>query len=131
MILQLSLDLPEDMSYNRTARDLGRTLLEGLNVLKQDIDDVEIIVDELTSNAIRHAESEEACFRLELQYFAEKVVITVIDRGTGFLFKDVPAMGAPRADIDGGVRYGGFGIPMVDALADRLRFSRTDPHGTT
>ncbi len=37
MILRLSLDLPEDLSYIRTTRLLSRTLLEDIKVVKADM----------------------------------------------------------------------------------------------
>lgn len=40
MILNVTLDLPEDGAYLRIARRLGRTLLEDLGVVKRDIDDM-------------------------------------------------------------------------------------------
>jgi anti-sigma regulatory factor (Ser/Thr protein kinase) len=55
-----------------------------------------------------------------------------VDTGEGFAFKDVPEVGSARADtITGGERIGGFGMGLVRALADKLEFHRTDPHGTT
>jgi hypothetical protein len=58
-------------------------------------------------------------------------VITVEDTGPGFSFKSVPAVGSVRSDTHGGERIGGFGLQLVEALADRVEFHRTDPHGTT
>jgi anti-sigma regulatory factor (Ser/Thr protein kinase) len=131
MILKLSLDLPDDVVYVPLARHFGRSLLEFLNVLPADIGDVETIVGELATNVIRHAHSTNGRFQIVLEFYADRVAITVIDAGDGFAFRDVPEIGSPRADLTGGERIGGFGLPLLDALSDLLEFGRTDPHGTT
>jgi anti-sigma regulatory factor (Ser/Thr protein kinase) len=131
MILKLSLDLPDDGAYIPLARQFGRGLLEYLKVVKEDIGDVETIVTELVANVIRHAQSVDGRFQVLLEYYAERVVIVVVDAGQGFAFRDVPEIGSPRLDMDGGERLGGFGLPLLELMSDLLEFSRTDPHGTT
>ena len=131
MILKLSLDLPEDGAYIPLTRQFGRTLLEYLKVLPEDIGDVETIVTELVANAVRHAHSSSQRFQVALDYFADRVVITVVDTGNGFTFRDVPEIGSARPDMEGGTRLGGYGLPLLDAVSDRLQFFRTDPHGAT
>ncbi len=131
MILKLSLEMPEDGSYIPLTRQFGRGLLEYLKVVDTDVDDVETIVTELVANVVRHAQSTEGRFNITLEYYADRVVITVVDAGQGFFFRDVPEVGSPRPDFAGSERLGGFGLPLLTALSDRLQFSRTDPHGTT
>ena len=131
MILNVSLDLPSDGSYLRIARHVGRTLLEDMGVVGDDIDDIEFVVGELCSNVIRHAQTTDGRFHIMLEYFAEKVVIRVEDQGVGFSFKDVRAVGTERPDMDGSERIGGFGLDLVRRLADRLEFMRSDHAGTT
>jgi serine/threonine-protein kinase RsbW len=131
MILKLALDIPEDSAYVPITRMLGRNLLEHLKVVPQDIGDAETIVAELCSNVIRHAQSTEGRFQIVLEYYADRVVISVVDEGTGFPFKDLPEIGSERADLNGGTRLGGYGLPLLRALCDRLEFRSTDPHGTT
>jgi len=131
MILKLSLDLPEDVHFVPLIRQFGRGLLEFLMVVHADISDVETIITELASNVIRHAHSENGRFNIVLEFYADRVLISVIDTGDGFSFRDIPEVGTVRPDFGGGQRYGGFGLPMLDALSDHLDFRRTDPHGTT
>jgi len=131
MILRLSLDLPEDQSYIRTTRLLSRCLLEDIKVLRETIDDVELIVTELCSNVIRHAQSKNTHFLIALEYFKPQVVITVTDTGRGFSQADVPPVGTARPDTDGGERYGGYGMSLLEGLSDKVDFTETDPHGTT
>lgn len=131
MILNVSLDLPGDGAYLRIARRIGRTLLEDLGVVDDDIFDTEFVVGELCSNVVRHARVQDGRFLVALEYHADKVVITVEDRGVGFAFKDVLPVGTTRADgHDGGERIGGFGLDLVKQLSDQLEFRRHDTEGT-
>ena len=132
MILNLSLNLPEDGAYVRITRRLCRTLLEELKVVEDDISDLEILIGELCTNVIRHAHDHDGHYQVISEFHADHVDLTVIETGEGFTFQDVAAPGTERPDtIGGGQRIGGFGMGLVAALADRLEFHRTDPHGTT
>lgn len=93
MILHLSLDLPEDGAYLHLTRAVGQAVLESLRVQTAIIGDVEIVLSELYSNVLRHARSEEGRFSITLDYYAERLVVTVEDKGQGFSFKDVPPSG--------------------------------------
>ncbi len=129
MILRLSLDLPEDGSYLHMTRAVGRAVLESLRVEKIIIDDVETVLTELYSNVLRHAQSDEGRFSITLDYYAERLIVLVEDKGQGFSFKDVPPVGSPRIDLDGSERLGGFGLQLVAALSDKLEFHRYDGAG--
>lgn len=132
MILKVSLDLPGDGTFLRIARRIGRTLLDDLGVVGQDIDDIEFIVGELCTNVVRHAQmTGEARFLLVLRYHADRVAITVEDQGKGFSASDVAAIGSVRPDRDGGDRVGGFGLQLVRQMADHITFESSDSRGTT
>ena len=131
MILRLSLKLPEDEIYVRTTRLLSRCLLEDIQVDKATISDVESIVTELCSNVVRHARSKATCFEVTLEYYKPKVVITVTDEGEGFVREEVPPAGSMRPDGKGGERLGGWGLALLEGMADKVDFTTTDPHGTT
>ncbi len=131
MILRLSLDLPEDMTYVRTTRLLSRCLMEDIGVIKSTISDVEAIVDELCSNVVRHAQSKAKHFEVTLEYYKPQVVITVTDKGQGFDREGVLPVGTSRPDGEGGERLGGWGLTLLEGLSDKLDFTVTDPHGRT
>lgn len=131
MILRLSLDLPEDHEYVRTTRLLSRTLLDDLKVVSEDKDDIELIVSELCTNVVRHAHSREGRYQIVIEYHRNRAVITVEDQGTGYIPEAALPPGTQRPDdLTGGERIGGFGMPLVNALSDRLRFEPTKPQGT-
>lgn len=131
MILRLSLDLPEDISYVHTTRILSRALLDDVHVVSNDIDAVETIVGELASNVIRHAHSQKSHYNVVLEYYQLCVVITVVDSGPGFRIDDIPAEGSVRSDFSKGDRVGGFGMSLLRGLSDQLNFTASCPHGTT
>jgi serine/threonine-protein kinase RsbW len=131
MILNVSLDLPGDSIYLRVARHISRTLMEDLGVVEPDIDDMEFVLGELCSNVIRHAQTTDGRFTITMQYFADKAILTVEDKGVGFAFKDVREIGTIRPDFHGKERIGGFGLDLVRQLSDRLEFLRSDSQGTT
>jgi serine/threonine-protein kinase RsbW len=131
MILKFSLDLPEDDEYLRTIRLLSKALLEDLRVIEEDKIGVETIVSELCTNVIRHAQSTEGKYHLALEYHQERVVITVEDKGAGFAPEEAPPPGTYRPDeLAGGMRVGGYGMLLVQALSDRIQFELTEPRGT-
>ena len=131
MIIKLSLNLPEETDYIRLTRVLGKSTLECMNVKQCDIDDVETILSELASNVIRHAHSIDGRFALTLEYYAKKLIITVKDKGQGFSLREETEKPEERKGISGEPRLGGYGLKLVDGLSDRLRFTRSDRHGTT
>ncbi len=126
-----SLDLPEDEHYIRTTRLLSRCLLVDLKLKRTTIDDVETIVAELCSNVVRHAQSKETHFLVNLEYYKPQVVTTVTDAGRGFTPGDVLPVSTSRPDGTGGERVGGYGLSLLEGLSDKVDFSTTDPHGTT
>ena len=133
MILKLALNLPEDGTYVRIVRRLCRTLLDELGADRGDGEDLEILIGELCTNVVRHAGDHDGRYQIALEFYADHADLTVIDTGQGFAFKDVPEAGTLRPDTFGksGERFGGYGMGLVRALADKLEFRRTDPHGTT
>jgi anti-sigma regulatory factor (Ser/Thr protein kinase) len=131
MILNLALDLPEDGYYLHIARLLSRTLLAHLRVVNRDIDDTEIVIGELCANVLRHSGSADGRFRITLQYFDDRIDICVEDKGQGFSMNALAPVGSERADFDGGRRFGGFGLQLIESLSDKVEFRSSDPHGTT
>ena len=127
MIFKLSLDLPEDETYLAMTRRVSRSVLESLQVTQTTLYDIEFIVGELAANVVRHAGA--GRFQVEMEYYADHIVLVVTDCGKGFSFAEVPPPGTERADKRGETRIGGFGLQMVRAMADHLTFTRMDVQG--
>jgi serine/threonine-protein kinase RsbW len=107
MELSLSLPLqPESASVARHSLDgLAERLGEEL------LDDLRLLVTELVTNAIRHAQpSDEPWLRLNLAVNNGSIRVDVIDHGPGFL---------PIADEPGFDETSGRGLYLVEQLADR------------
>lgn len=80
-------------------------------------DDVLLLVSELVSNAVRHAGAgPEQPLRVELRREAQRVSVAVADKGPGFARRPTPS----RMN-----RSGGWGLYLVDQIADRWGIERT------
>ena len=131
MIIKLSLELPEEKEFVWLARKLGKSTLEYLDTLQADVDDVETIISELTSNAIRHAHSTDSRFGITLEYYKQKVVITVKDQGNGFSLAEAGEKPEERTGFEGELRLGGYGLTLVTALSDSIQLTQSERHGST
>ena len=132
-ILRLALDLPEGKAYVIGLRKTACCLLDSVGVCQEDIEDIELMIGELATNAIIHA-SEGGGYRVELEYYADHVLIVVTDRGHGFSPAALAIPATPRfyaSDEDGEERYGGWGLPLVRSLADHVEIVPALPQGTT
>jgi anti-sigma regulatory factor (Ser/Thr protein kinase) len=129
MDIRLSLELPEDVAHVSMVRRISREVLRSYNASVQDIDDIETLVGELVTNAVRHAHASR--YRILLDLSGDRVVVSVVDDGVGFTREQVPPPGTSRLDAEGGERIGGWGLPLIEMLADSVQFFPNDPHGTT
>ncbi len=132
MILKLTLDLPEERSYIKIMRLMGRTLLEHLKADEKEIDEVELVVGELCANVVRHAKSSERRYQVALEFYSDHVAIEVCDNGAGFDVAAVAPVGSDRPDeATGYARIGGYGLKLVELLSDRVEFQASDSSGMT
>ncbi|MCC6485557.1 MAG: ATP-binding protein [Armatimonadetes bacterium] len=130
MIVALTLDLPGEARCVRTARLMGRTLLEDLQVQETVAEDIEFVLGELCANAVRHAQATHNRFFVRIELHPDHVNVVVEDRGQGFDTQDVAEPGSLRSDFGGEMRVGGFGMGLVRAFCDKLEFERARPQGT-
>jgi anti-sigma regulatory factor (Ser/Thr protein kinase) len=131
-IIRLSFDLPEDIYYITPLRRTTRCLLESLGVGRQDTDDVELLIGELATNAVRHAQA--GSYHVAIEFTGELATVIVIDKGTGMSL--APTVAPELLDLDEIAdgfteRIGGFGLPLVFSLADEVDVSPNEPQGTT
>jgi anti-sigma regulatory factor (Ser/Thr protein kinase) len=77
------------------------------------LEDLRLLVTELVSNSIRHAETQSV--RLSVAVSGDIVRVEVTDAGRGFI---------PSPRPPGGDRIGGWGLYLVDRLADRWGVAR-------
>jgi serine/threonine-protein kinase RsbW len=102
------------LAGGREAPAQARAALLGLNGSLVDLRaSVRLLVSELVSNAVRHAGTDEdRTVRVRLDATPERVHVDVIDEGPGF-------EPGPHAIRDGDPLEAGFGLALVDELADR------------
>ena len=112
MRMELELDNAVD-----SAADARRALSELADrMAPEKLDDARLLVSELVTNAIRHAQlTREAPIRLIVEESAGGLCVEVSDPGRGFDWTGRER----RAD-----EAGGWGLYLVDALADRWGVDR-------
>jgi anti-sigma regulatory factor (Ser/Thr protein kinase) len=74
------------------------------------LDDIRLLVSELVTNAIRHAEAHGGVVELDVTLVDDRVRVEVADPGPGF---------EPQPRDDEMSRPGGWGLYLVDRIADR------------
>ena len=129
MRLHLSVDLPEDLALLPRLR---RTIREALNLCRiaaEDVDELELVIGELATNAACHSGADR--YQVCIVLADGQVITTVADTGAGFRRDVVPPRGTVRAGYNGEGRVGGWGLPLVELLSDEVAFVSAHPHGTT
>ena len=115
MAVELSVDVPRGTHAATVARKLAQTRFAG-HLPAQQLDDLLVVVSELTSNAVLHGAGE---IRLRVSVEDGCVYGEVIDEGTGFV-QDVHVRG-----IDD---VGGKGLVIVAALAEQWGIHEGSSH---
>jgi anti-sigma regulatory factor (Ser/Thr protein kinase) len=151
--VQLILRLPRSVQHVTLLRRIVRVLLCALQAPEPLIQDVELVVGELATNAVRHAAGSEA-YDVQVAVCAQQISVVVMDQGKDGLGASsslplLPAPGTLRPDYhhshrphhppcsstsnssDEGVRFGGWGLPLVHSLCDHVEIGPNQPHGTT
>jgi len=79
---------------------------------------VELLVSEVVTNSVRHGSSEAdcGCVEVKVEVEPERLRLEIADRGPGF--EPEPTPGRPD-------RPGGWGLYLVDSLADRWGVERS------
>jgi anti-sigma regulatory factor (Ser/Thr protein kinase) len=132
--ISLCFDVSADISNITHLRKTARCLLESLGLSRENTDDVETLIGELSTNAVRHAyaHTEKGTYKVSLEFHENRVIVTVIDEGVGFVEDAVLPPGSLRTDtFSSENRFGGLGLPLIHAIADHVEIRPTDPHGTT
>jgi len=88
------------------------------------LEDLRLLVSEAVTNAVRAQQQRggEELVHVHCAVGADRVEVRVVDRAGGFEFPEQPGV-VPVADV---TRAGGFGLPLIGALADEARFGPAD-----
>ncbi len=121
--IELQLSLPRDARYVGILRRVAESLLRGLDVPEQSIDDVTVALSEACGNVIRHAVGTHE-YGVRLSVDDDHCSIEVCDLGEGF---DPAELATPPEGLDDrGRAEEGRGLPLLEALMDDLEFVRED-----
>ncbi|HSJ43605.1 MAG TPA: ATP-binding protein [Euzebyales bacterium] len=121
--IELQLTLPRDAQYVGVLRRVADSLLRGLNVPDESVDDVAVALSEACGNVIRHAEGTNE-YGVQLSVDAHQCSIEVCDLGPGF---DAEALAEDAAPLDEvAAAEDGRGLPLLQALMDDLEFVREE-----
>jgi serine/threonine-protein kinase RsbW len=121
----LQLNFPRDARYVGVLRKVAVSLLDGLDVPRDSVDDLTIALSEACSNAVLHARGSDEC-DVQVTVAARACVIEVCDLGGGLDRATFEA--AAAADPPPTAEFG-RGLPLIRALMDDLQIVRD--HGTT
>jgi two-component sensor histidine kinase len=118
MSLQAQKPLQLELPRSAHAPALARAALAQIDVQTEDVGDrLALLTTELVSNAVRHGRG---AIRLTATFDVALIRVAVEDDGGGFLVEAALA-------VEGGAA-GGFGLKIVDRLADRWGADGTRGH---
>jgi anti-sigma regulatory factor (Ser/Thr protein kinase) len=108
----LTLDLPSRPEAPAAARKALTSLNGSLHLLSSSrLRDVQLLVSEIVTNAIRHGGSDTDTVALAVLATDDVVRVEISDSGRGFTRPDAVEKREPTS--------GGWGLPIIDALAQR------------
>jgi anti-sigma regulatory factor (Ser/Thr protein kinase) len=115
VVLDIDLRLRPDIQAPAEARRSLEALRPALNDLL--MDDAVLLVSEIVSNSVRHAELDESdAIEVRIRGSSSMLHVDVIDRGPGF---DPEQIRPPQID-------GGWGLRLLDRMATRWGVERSD-----
>jgi anti-sigma regulatory factor (Ser/Thr protein kinase) len=109
----VDLRLPSDPSAAAMARAQVRELSSAVS--ESLVEKLSLVASELVTNALRHAVATDPAPTIRLRLGADCVVLEVADDGSLFEL--------PAGNVAPGLN-GGFGLPLVDSIADRWWIER-------
>lgn len=123
--IELQLSLPRDARYVGLLRKVASSLLRGLDVPEESVDDVAIALSEACSNVIRHAQGTHE-YGVALTVATASCEIEVRDLGPGIDCAALDETG-PGGTVDAiADAEDGRGLSLLRALMDDLQFVRDD-----
>lgn len=120
---EISLIFPDKLEYLHLATSLSREvckIIKGPNMDKDFTNDVELIVSEACTNAIKHTKNDGLAknIAISFQIYQDRLVINVKDSGSGFDIEKVPNPDFERPSESG------YGIYIIKSKADKVQYTR-------
>lgn len=123
--VELRLNLPRDARYVAVLRKVAASLLDGLDVPRESIDDLTIALSEACSNVVLHARGSDE-YGVHVTVAARVCMIEVCDPGREL---DRATLEAAAAANPPQTAQFGRGLPLIRALMDDMQLVRDN--GTT
>ena len=117
MHIEVSLELPRQQATVPTVRRVIGRLLDELGVAEDVVGNVQLAVSEACNNVVLHARASDA-YHVAFELDAERVAVTILDRGGGF---DPDTLHPAGEDAERG-----RGIALMQSLMDDATFSFVD-----
>lgn len=105
-------------------RDFVSKIAKKTGFVELDINKIELAVDEACANVIKHAYPANAALKpiqINIEVYAQKMVIIVSDEGKGFDVKKVRPINMEKYMEE--MRVGGLGIFLIRNLMDEVEFN--------
>lgn len=121
---ELPITLANDVPSLSRASEAVRGFLERNDVGSDRIFSVDLVLEELVTNIIRHAYDDDGAHEIAVRIVLEpvRIVMTVEDDGREFDLRE-----APPANLDADLerrQSGGMGIHLVREIAERIDYRR-------
>jgi len=117
------LDLPVAMASLETGRLALLSYLQPFDLGARLINRVEVVLEELVSNVVRHAQ-DAGNLTIEAERTGPAILLAVEDDGAAFNPLGVPE--PPLFDSLGDAMLGGQGIPLIKRLSQSVRYERRE-----
>ena len=125
---EIEIRVPCKAEYVRTVRRTVVDFAQTLDLPASEVAELEIAASEAITNVIKHAYTNgEKPFpvRVKCTRAKNRFTVEVIDKGRGFAMPQDSSI--PPVDYD---RDGGYGIVLIRALMDRVKYTSTPDVGT-
>lgn len=119
-----SISLPVQISAVEAGRLALMSFLEPFALDDRVINRIEVVLEELLSNVVRHAEGADTLL-LEAECADRAIRLAVEDNGAAFNPLDAPEP-APFGDLEDAT-LGRLGIPLIKRLSQSVRYDRIGP----
>ncbi|MHB1000862.1 MAG: ATP-binding protein [Armatimonadota bacterium] len=122
MIFKVTLATINEGAMIPVIRYIAISPLKEFGVKDEDVDRVSIIITEGCSNVCKYAYKGADNYRIDLEYYAAKMVITITDHGCGFDLMIIKAVSSGQV--------GGYGLSLIREYSDKLDITSMKHQGT-
>lgn len=118
MRIQIALRLPRDGATVPVVRHLCGLALEKMGTTAECVGDVKVVLSEACTNVLQHAQDGDQ-YEVEVDIEPDCCRIRIVDSGPGI---DGVQSDGKRTSSGDAVAERGRGVPLIEALVDRLDF---------